>query len=78
MNWDVVWGSVLGTFAVGFAVFETLGLKARNRGEQSGTLTATIRRWLGIDPQAPRRWWLGSLFGAFLAWFFVHILTPWL
>ncbi|ALG07656.1 hypothetical protein [Kibdelosporangium phytohabitans] len=78
MNWDLVWTAFV-TVTVGvFAVLEIRGLKADPRGKNYGTLSAALRRWLGIEPAKPRRWWLGSVFGAFWLWFVVHILTPWL
>jgi hypothetical protein len=77
VNWDLIWGSVLTGFAAVFLPLELTGTRD-TRGRNYGTLSAALRRWLGIDPPQPRRWWTRVLFGLFLAWFAVHILTPWL
>jgi hypothetical protein len=73
MNWDLIWGAFLLVGITGFVVLEL-----RGTAEPGGTLSGTLRRWLGIRPPAERRWILGGLFLALLAWFGVHILTPWL
>jgi hypothetical protein len=33
-----------------------------------------LRRWIGTEPKATRRWPLGALFIGFFAWFVCHIL----
>lgn len=77
MNWDVVWAGVLGAFAVVFLPLELKGT-SDGRGKNYGTLSATLRRWLGIDPPQPRRWWTRIAFALLLTWFGIHILTPYL
>lgn len=77
MNWDYVWAGVIVTFAAVFVPLELRGTRD-NRGKNYGTLSATLRRWLGIDPPKPRRWPLRIAFTAFLVWFGIHILTPYL
>lgn len=77
MNWDLAWGVFLGAAGIGFGVLETLGVRARNSGKPTGTLTAAVRRWLGIDPSHWRRWIFGPLFGVLLGWLGLHMLTPW-
>jgi hypothetical protein len=77
MNWDIVWGTVLGGFAAVFLPLELTGTRD-TRGKNYGTLSATLRRWLGIDPPLPRRWPLRIGFALLLVWFGIHILTPWL
>lgn len=68
---SVAWATWLGLTAAGFAVLETLGY--RFHGLQ-GTLSGTIRRWLGIHPRRKGRRLLGMLFALGLAWFAGHIL----
>ncbi|PXY33567.1 hypothetical protein BAY59_10825 [Prauserella coralliicola] len=76
-GWDWTWTGLLGGFLAGFAVFETLALRERARGKPGGTLTAYLKRWIGIEPRHWRRWILGPLFGGGLAVLGVHILGPW-
>jgi hypothetical protein len=73
MNWDLIWAAFLFVGTAGFVVLEL-----RGASEPGGTLSGTLRRWLGISPPAERRWVFGGLFIALLAWFGIHILTPWL
>lgn len=75
--WDLVWTIFAGTLAGGFLVLEGLSFVAA-RGKTTDTFSAKIRNALGVDPPNPRRWALRLLFGLFLVWFGVHILTPWL
>jgi hypothetical protein len=77
MNWDAIWTTLIGASVAGFAVLETLALRDRARGKPGGTLTAYLKRWIGISPQHWRRWILGPLFGGGLALLGVHILTDW-
>lgn len=77
MNYDLTWGLFL---AAATAVFLPLELKGTSdgRGKNYGTLSATLRRWMGIDPPAPRRWWTRIAFSLALVVFGIHIVTPWL
>lgn len=75
MTADRSWAAwILGTCA-SFAAMETRYY--RSRSTPSTTLTATLRRWLGIAPRHPRRWLLAPAFAAFLTWFAGHILLGW-
>lgn len=76
MNWDAVWAVFVGVVILGFGWLEVSSLVVSHG--KANTLSSKLRRWLGIEPQEPRRWWLGSGFLLFLAWFGIHILTPWL
>jgi hypothetical protein len=78
MNWDLVWGGLLTAGFAAFLPLELLGLKDDGRGKHYGTFSAALRRWGGIEPKAKRRWVFGPMFALLLAWFGVHILTPWL
>jgi hypothetical protein len=79
VNWDIAWAAVLAGFAAVFVPLELKGTTDWRDGKKNyGTLSATLRRWLGIDPQLPRRWPLRIGFAALLLWFGIHILTPWL
>lgn len=79
MNWDLVWLVFLAVAGIGFGVLEWQGFRDDRDGKKNyGTLSATLRRWLGVDPPAGRRWLLSGVFLAALAVFGVHILTPWL
>ncbi|HZN76039.1 MAG TPA: hypothetical protein VFC00_30780 [Micromonosporaceae bacterium] len=70
MTWPLVWAVWLVTFAVTFALMEWLSGKE--------TLSATTRRWLGIDPPQPWRRTSIVLFASavtgFAAWFIPHIV----
>ena len=69
MNWPVAWAVWLVTFAASFGVMEWLSGKE--------TLSATTRRWLGIDPPKPWRRYTIVLFACavagFAVWFIPHI-----
>jgi hypothetical protein len=78
MNWDLAWGAFLGAAGLTFGVLETLGIQARNNGKPTGTLSAALRRWLGLDPVHWRRFLLGPLFAGGLGLLVVHILTAWI
>lgn len=71
---DAYWvGYSMGTLAL-FLALELWALKARVDDKPSGTLTAVLRRWLGVSP---RRWWapLGvALFVGVLVTFGSHIV----
>lgn len=72
------WITWLAVTAGSFTILETIALATNI----NGTLSLTLRRWLGIDP--PRRWRRITIpaFAAtvilFVAWFLPHILTNWL
>lgn len=72
------WITWLAVTAGSFTILETLALATNIQG----TLSLTLRRWLGIDP--PRRWRritipaFASALILFVAWFLPHILTNWL
>lgn len=74
----VLWGA---SSLIGFGVLEYFGVtgsdERRAKGKRPGTLTATLRFWLGIDPPHWRRWILGPLFGGFCFYLFTHILFGW-
>lgn len=65
-----------GTLGV-FAVLEARALKARGPGKPSGTLTATMHRWMGLNPRRARRYVLGPLFAGFLGYLWLHFLHGW-
>lgn len=77
MGADRSWATWLLGTAVAFGVLEGRALRTRIAEKPSGTLTATLRRWIGVDPRSARRWMLAPLFGAFLTWLFGHILLGW-
>lgn len=79
MSWNTAWQLFVGIVAVGFAALETTSLVVPADGQtKRNTLSAKIRYWMGIEPKAPRRWWTRIVFLAFLTWFEIHILTPYL
>ncbi|TCO64940.1 hypothetical protein [Actinocrispum wychmicini] len=79
MDWDLVWGIFVSAATVGFGTLEITSLVTEHPGQgERATLSATLRKWLGIQPPAPRRWWARALFAGLLGWFGLHILTPWL
>lgn len=62
-----------GTLGV-FAALEAQALKAREPGKPSGTLTATMRLWIGMNPRHWRRFILAPMFSAFCAYLFLHFI----
>lgn len=72
MSWSSAWLIWLAVTAVSFGALEWVTLE---RGE---TLSANLRRWLGIDPPKPWRPITIPLFAgavaAFAAWFVPHIV----
>lgn len=70
MHGDKVWAAFLGFCFGAFGVFEITGY----RGARHGTLTAALRRWLGVDPCAKRRWIARGAFAGVLAGFALHVL----
>ena len=81
VNLDVIWAALVafvGAWLVVFLVVEGYALATGRT-----TLSAWIRRQLGITPPQPRRAWLAPLFAAVLlafpVWFVPHIegWLPW-
>jgi hypothetical protein len=77
-SWDVAWAAITGGGLIAFGIAEYLGIRDRDKGKPTGTYSAALRRWFGIQPTHWRRWILGPLFGLGLGVLGVHILTPWL
>lgn len=77
MNWQLAWQVFIGAAVIGFTSLETGAITTEQPGQDRNTLSANLRRWMGIKPQAPRRWWTRLVFLGFLTWFEVHILTSW-
>lgn len=77
MSWSTIWQLFVGAAAIGFLALETTSLVTA-QGADRNTLSAKLRYWMGIEPKAPRRWWTRLVFLAFLTWFEIHILTPYL
>lgn len=78
MNWDLAWQIFVAAAALGFASLETGAIATEQPGQDRNTLSAKLRYWMGVKPQAPRRWWTRLLFLGVLTWFEIHILTPYL
>lgn len=57
-----------------FAALEYPALRRRVADKPSGTLTATMRRWLGLNPRARRRFILAPCFAAFVIYLWGHFL----
>lgn len=70
------WGLWLAVTLGSFGLFEAQAIKDRT-DKPSGTLTSTLRRWMGIDPPHWRRWIFGPLFGGFCFYLFTHFLFGW-
>ena len=77
MSGDRTWGCWLAATLGAFAVLEARALRTRTVDKPSGTLTATLRRWLGLNPRRGRRFVLGPLFAGFLAYLATHFLLGW-
>lgn len=70
------WAAWLTATLVSFAVLEAHALKEPLTDEKpSGTLSAALRLWLGIQPAGKRRWIAGGLFAAFWLWLCLHVLA---
>ncbi|MFD1145966.1 hypothetical protein [Saccharothrix hoggarensis] len=69
---DAEWGAWL---AVSAAVFATLEGHALLRRVHERTLSATLRRWLGIRPSRWYRAAASAAFLGFLAWLALHIVV---
>jgi hypothetical protein len=72
-TWGVWLVATLGTFAW----WERKALKARCAEKPSGTLTATIRCWLGLKPRGKRRFVLAPAFAAFCGYLLTHFCFGW-
>lgn len=72
---DLVWGSYLLAVALGFAILEHAALSQHKKGL---TLSATLRRWLGVHPArewgAFSRWMFSTTMLSTTAWIIYHIL----
>lgn len=77
-QWDVVWLAITSGGLLAFGVAETLGLRDRSQGKPSGTYSAALRRWLGVEPAKWWRWISIPAFLGSLALFGIHITTPWI
>lgn len=69
-NPNVVWAIWLGLTLAGFGVVEGLALATKHT---NWTLSATLRRWLGVQPVKPWRWAGVLVFAGFLCWLILHI-----
>lgn len=71
-TWATVWAVWLIAAALSFGILEALSWREKS------TLSAVLRRWLGVDPPQPRRRVTVAVFvnalTAFLAWFIPHIV----
>lgn len=74
MNGHRTWALWLAGTLASFAWWERKALKQRAPGKPSTTLTATLRCWIGIKPQHPRRFILAPAFAAFVAYLWLHFL----
>lgn len=74
MNDQTKWAAWLAGTLGTFAVLETKALKARSVDKPSGTLTATMRAWMGLKPRHRRRYLLAPAFAAFCAYLWLHFL----
>lgn len=77
-TWDITWLVITAGGLTAFGIAEYLGIRDRTQGKPTGTYSAALRRWFGIEPTRWWRWIAGPVFGLALAVFGVHILTPWL
>lgn len=68
MNADIIWSLWVGAVIVTFAILEAIG-----QHKPGGTLSETLRRWLGINPPKPWRKAAAALLLAGLGWFGTHI-----
>jgi hypothetical protein len=61
-----------------FLILEARALREPLTPEKpSETLTAALRKWLGVQPATRRRWIAAGLFSAFWVWFAGHIALGW-
>lgn len=72
------WAAWLTATLLSFAVLEAQALREPlTEDKPSGTLSAALRRWLGIAPAGKRRWIASGLFAAFWLWFVGHVAFAW-
>jgi hypothetical protein len=72
------WGVWLGVTVASFTVLEAHALREPLTAEKpSGTLSAALRLWIGVQPARPRRWIASGLFAGFWVWFVGHICCSW-
>lgn len=69
--WDVAWIAWAAVAFLSFLGLEIAALVTRGPGS---TLSAHLRRWLGIDPHRPWAIAGAAVFTGFLAWLVVHIV----
>lgn len=68
------WAVWLAATVISFGVMEAHALREPLTEEKpSGTLSAALRWWLGIQPARPRRAVASLLFASFWAWLVLHI-----
>lgn len=65
---DLAWCGFLAGVATAFGVLEYRGMR------RGGTLSATLRYWVGVEPDHWRRHPLRAVLLGVLGWFAVHIL----
>lgn len=72
VNPNLDWLIWLAVTLVSFGIMEGIAIACH---KYEWTLSATLRRWLGVDPK--RRWRLlaSAAFLGFFVWFCIHILT---
>lgn len=68
---DIVWATFVGGATAAFLVTEISGY----RGGRWGTLSAALRRWMGIDPSAKRKAVMRGVAAGGLIAFGIHILA---
>lgn len=73
-RWNRRWAAWMFSAVASFAWLETAALIERSRGAQGATLSAALRRWLGVEPRTQRKLFMGAGFAAFWTWFCLHIL----
>lgn len=72
------WAAWLTATLATFAVLEAHALREPLTDDKpSGTLTAALRLWLGVQPAGRRRWIASGLFAAFWLWFVGHCTLGW-
>lgn len=68
-TWDLAWAAWLTGTVGSFAVLEYLAYHRRLHP----TLSATLRRWMGVDPRASRHVAMKIGFAGFWVWLTVHV-----
>lgn len=75
-TWSGPWALWLGATVASFVAVESAALYERAQGRTGKTLSATLRRWLGIDPRHSHAVLSTVVASATLLWFGIHILGP--